>query len=199
VPKCTSVGCNRTLGPCLHAWNLNLMFRPQLQAGRPSPSWPAPPVSRQLHPNSTWRFATCLTYLFLVFVKTRTWINEIKIWMKHLERDEISTCLSKVLKFISYASTFIPLELELYNGITWSLAYWPSWYNDMWDMLFPNSKSWSILLWNEATLIHAQPWQVLSKAIYIHDIILYPHSYPLHFELGQTSLPMSLWDIACSP
>jgi hypothetical protein len=40
----------------------------------------------------------------------------------------------RYLSFISNSSTYVPLEL--YDRITWSFAYWPSWYNDMWDMIF---------------------------------------------------------------
>jgi hypothetical protein len=107
---------------------------------------PAPPVNRWRYSDSTRMFATPLTYPFLYFIQTHTWSNEIKICLRQLERDEIFTWLTKVPKFDFLCKYFVPLEF--YNRIAWSFAYWPSWHNDMRNMLFPYSKSWSILFWN---------------------------------------------------
>jgi hypothetical protein len=113
VPKRSSAGCIRTLGPSLFAWHLNLRVKPQEQAGRPTPGRPAPPISRLLSPSFTWRFATPLTYPLLGLIQFHTRINETKIGINHLGRDEIFACLSKeYLSFISYAKYSLPLELH---------------------------------------------------------------------------------------
>ena len=72
-------------------------------------------------------------------------------------------------------------------------------------LFFPDSKPWRILFWkwkSEATLIHAQHCQVLSKAIHIHDTILNPHNYLLHFWALSNFLPfrtcmffLALWSL----
>jgi hypothetical protein len=196
--KWSSVGCNRPLGPSLFMGHLNLRDKPQELAGRPTPGQPAPPVSRLLSPSFTRRFATPLTYPFLGLIQFCTRIYETKIWINHLGRDEIFACLPKeYLSLISYVKSF---------------AYWPSWYNDLWGMIFPNSKSWRIFIVkmkSEETLIHAQFYQNLSRTIHMHpwyslihraiiytlrlikhhclwNLVMYPDTLVIHEHVHQT-------------
>ena len=53
---------------------------------------------------------------------------------ENLGRDEFIHDSQRCLSFISYASTCY--LWNLHNRITWSFVYWPSWYNEMWDMFF---------------------------------------------------------------
>jgi hypothetical protein len=79
VPKRSTAGCIRTLGPSLFVWHLNLRVKPQEQANRPTPSRPAPPISRLLSSSFTRRFATPLTDPLLGLIQLHTRINETKI------------------------------------------------------------------------------------------------------------------------
>jgi hypothetical protein len=80
------------------------------------------------------------------------------------------------------------MPLELLIG-SLDLLFIDLQYHDLSGVIFPNSKSWRILYEkNEATLIHTQFYQILSRAIHS----LNPQSYLLYLELDQTPLPLNI-------
>ena len=102
-------------------------------------------------------------------------------------RDEFTYDFQRCLSFISYASTCY--LWNLHDRITWTFAYWPSWYNEMRDIYF--------LIWSlgvfllkakkrqlSFTFNHTSPIQrIIHEYIWTHVAIFW------HFELDQTSLP----------
>ena len=95
-----------------------------------------PTCLRNTAPLQVMEVSNPFIFCFYGFIQICSGLIKTKIWMKHLERDGIFPCFQMRLSFISYASTFVPLDL--YDKVTWSFTYWPSWYNDMWDILGPN-------------------------------------------------------------